>query len=613
LRKIDQEDLIRSDPFILVSGDVISNMNLPAVIEQHKERKKKDPTAVMTMVLKEVGATGSVRPVIDDLVVGIDRKNQQIIHFEDDIKKSNSTIPFGILMEHPEMELRSDLLDCHIDICSPEVLVAFSDNFDYQHLRRDYVRLEATNFELGNRLFAHILTSEYAACIHDPRTYAEVSKDIIKRWTYPVVPDNNFTHTSYQYNRGHIYREHGVNIPRSVKLQKGVVLGSGVTVGEKTYLESCVIGRNCTIESNVKICNAFIWDNVTVCSGAEITSSLVCTGAKISAGAKVSRGCIVSFNAVIGKGKTLPEFCSITTCTAKEDDGFSDDDESAFPSEQGFENDVETVGKDGVGFRWASKVMEDFDLAMDSDEEEARRNLELDLDQALQINCFEQEEKRVHRWKSYQVEDNVFDDDRMDDEGVSESTSNLNFNITVKDMVKDGIESGSATVDNLLLEIKSFKFAQNRTFADCVTAAVAAVLEMTDASSLSGMALVTDYKNRLSKWGELIKRLCVDSQDQLVMIKAVEDYVLKSTSNEKLVPVFRFILQISYDMELISEEILLQWIEQRRENEESDNPKLTKLFNHPQTQEFVMWLEEEEEDESDDEEESDDDDDSSDG
>lgn len=30
--------------------------------------------------------------------------------------------------------------DCNIDICSPEVLLLFTDNFDYQQIRRDFVK-----------------------------------------------------------------------------------------------------------------------------------------------------------------------------------------------------------------------------------------------------------------------------------------------------------------------------------------------------------------------------------------------------------------------------------------------------------------------------------------
>ena len=38
------------------------------------------------------------------------------------------------------VQLLTDLEDCFIDICAPEVLMLFTDNFDYQHLRRDFVK-----------------------------------------------------------------------------------------------------------------------------------------------------------------------------------------------------------------------------------------------------------------------------------------------------------------------------------------------------------------------------------------------------------------------------------------------------------------------------------------
>ena len=40
--------------------------------------------------------------------------------------KSHLTIPLKILDEHPEIELRNDLIDCSIDICSVEVGVPVS-------------------------------------------------------------------------------------------------------------------------------------------------------------------------------------------------------------------------------------------------------------------------------------------------------------------------------------------------------------------------------------------------------------------------------------------------------------------------------------------------------
>ncbi|CAN0433600.1 unnamed protein product, partial [Hapterophycus canaliculatus] len=59
--------------------------------------------------------------------------------------------------EHGELQLRSDLLDCNVDVCSPEVLVQLSDNFDYQDIRQHFVAYEAANHELGNKILAHVV------------------------------------------------------------------------------------------------------------------------------------------------------------------------------------------------------------------------------------------------------------------------------------------------------------------------------------------------------------------------------------------------------------------------------------------------------------------------
>lgn len=36
-------------------------------------------------------------------------------------------------------QVRTDLMDTHIAICAPEVLMLFSDNFDYQSVKPDFV------------------------------------------------------------------------------------------------------------------------------------------------------------------------------------------------------------------------------------------------------------------------------------------------------------------------------------------------------------------------------------------------------------------------------------------------------------------------------------------
>lgn len=68
----------------------------------------------------------------------------------------------------------------------------FSDNFDYQNVRKDFISGVLSEEELGNQLHAHVLQGgEYAAWVHSIRSYDSVSTDVLQRWSYPFVPDCN--------------------------------------------------------------------------------------------------------------------------------------------------------------------------------------------------------------------------------------------------------------------------------------------------------------------------------------------------------------------------------------------------------------------------------------
>ena len=91
------------------------------------------------------------------------------------------TITQDFIAEHGRVRFRYDVLDCHIYVCSPEVLVHFSDNYDYANIRNDYIHNEVQNAALAWRFFGHFIENEYAARVHDPRTYDAVCRDIVSR------------------------------------------------------------------------------------------------------------------------------------------------------------------------------------------------------------------------------------------------------------------------------------------------------------------------------------------------------------------------------------------------------------------------------------------------
>ena len=105
--------------------------------------------------------------------------------------------------------------------------------------------------------------------------------------------------------------------------------------------------------------------------------------------------------------------------------------------------------------------------------------------------------------------------------------------------------------------------------------------------------------------------------DELTVIEAVEDAVLSTNLQPVLYGVFRMLLQMLYDEELVSQEALEEWIEMRRgltvddeddDEEAEQDRKRAKLFAEPMVQALVEWLEQSDEsEEGSDEDESEDD------
>lgn len=60
MRDIYTHGIITSD-FVLVSGDLVSNIRIDEVVRAHKERRKVNKDAIMTMVVKESGTTHRTR------------------------------------------------------------------------------------------------------------------------------------------------------------------------------------------------------------------------------------------------------------------------------------------------------------------------------------------------------------------------------------------------------------------------------------------------------------------------------------------------------------------------------------------------------------------------
>lgn len=100
--------------FVLVSGDTVSNMSLTEAIQEHKDRRKKDTNAVMTMVVKRSKPsmiTHQSRLGTDELFMAINPETKQLLYYEDKTDKSKACVYLDklLLSENTLLSLHNDL------------------------------------------------------------------------------------------------------------------------------------------------------------------------------------------------------------------------------------------------------------------------------------------------------------------------------------------------------------------------------------------------------------------------------------------------------------------------------------------------------------------------
>lgn len=242
IRLMDHKDVIKTD-FILISGDVVTNMKLNVAMDTHRRRRQADKSAIMTLVMR-AGMTQAhrVRLGASGVTTVIDPGTARLLKYEEHAPLISSTIRGGgggsggrfstkkglrldaaFFSERDDIAIRSDLIETGVYLCAPEVLMLFSDNFDYQNVKRDFVSGVLSEEELGNKLYVHEVSKEYLARVNSLRSYDAVSRDIMARWTYPLVPDTNLF---------------GSKSRRSIGDGKHVVVGGVAPGGGKKVMQS---------------------------------------------------------------------------------------------------------------------------------------------------------------------------------------------------------------------------------------------------------------------------------------------------------------------------------------------------------------------------------------
>ena len=556
LRRIQDENVIESD-FVLLHADVVANLPLEKVLLKHRLAKEKDPTVLMTTVYKKATPLHASRSLEDDTIVGLSDTGE--ILFVDNDPHSIAIEIDPMLILQSDLRLHYDLIDTHIDICSVEVLQLFKDNFDYQNVRGEFIKGVMGDDITDHRLFAHIVSNNhYATRVKDLRTYASVTRDIIHRWTAPVVVDNSLLDplSTYRLRRGFVHLEHNVKLHPRTKIGSHTVMGSGTTVGAGTIISRSVIGRDCTIGSNCSIINSFLLGSVTVDDNARIEWSVLCSKVRIFVGVTIGRGCMLSFGVHVGPAVAVKNNTRLTTLQG-----------------EGCSRNMD-LGDKGVGFQW---IDEDADFLVSGGRKASLTGHDSDND-----TMFTSSTPLID-------ESDVFDTDSELDPAAS-GVMATDFDLEVREIVLEGVQLGHS-VENLALEINGRKFAHDKTFLDCVRCILYAFMKSVPEDVAEGKPLLTALQKVLKKYrGLLAKFLQEDEVSEIIW--ALQEFC-EDKQLARFASTFPFVLHTLYDIDLVDEESIFEW-----EKEQASLMGEDRRFLEMSSK-FLEWLREADDDSSD--------------
>jgi mannose-1-phosphate guanylyltransferase/phosphomannomutase len=258
------EPLLDTDePFLVISGDAITDIDLTEVINFHKERG-----AAVTIALKRV-------PDPLDFGVVITAEDGKIERF----------------LEKPTWgQVFSDTINTGIYVVEPWVLGYIPAEESYDFSADLFPKLMAD----GHPLYG-IAVDGYWCDVGSRESYLEVHRDILEGKSHTFIP-------GVQAREG-LWVSESAKIDKTATLGKGVVIGENVTVSAHAVIgDNVVIDNNCVVGESAHVSHSILWGDTYVGRQAEVSGAVLCRHVDVRAGAVVGVGAVIGDESVVGQG-----------------------------------------------------------------------------------------------------------------------------------------------------------------------------------------------------------------------------------------------------------------------------------------------------------------------
>ena len=255
-----------SEPFVVISGDSLTDIDLGAAARFHRERK-----AIATIVLKPVPNPLEYGVVVVDEGGAVQR-----------------------FIEKPSWgEVISDLANTGIYILDPSVFEFFRQGEVTDWSGDVFPKL----LKEGEHVFGWIADG-YWEDVGSHSAYVKANFDCLEGKVKVQLPGDRVGESTWIHPDAEVFPGARIDGP--------ALIGAGAKVRGGAWVNGpAVIGAYTTIDSGVKISNSIVWDHSYVGLNSRLRGSVVCRGVTVKNGCLLEEGSVIGSEVTIGSSSTV--------------------------------------------------------------------------------------------------------------------------------------------------------------------------------------------------------------------------------------------------------------------------------------------------------------------
>ncbi len=254
------------ETFLMLNGDVFTDLDITAMIKHHLERKAK--------------ATIALTPVDDPTSYGLV-----------EIEAEGRITQF---LEKPSRsQVTTNTINAGTYVLEPEILAQIPPETEVSIERETFPQLLAR----GESVYAYQYP-DYWIDMGTPEKYLQLHRDLLSGKSIQYTPaspgevvigEQSNIHPTARI-KGPVIIGNNCTIGRNARLTGPVVIGSGCTILEDTVIEESIIWRNTQLGQRVNLRNSIIADNCCLTADNTIEDSILGDNVIVARGCKLEPG-----------------------------------------------------------------------------------------------------------------------------------------------------------------------------------------------------------------------------------------------------------------------------------------------------------------------------------